>query len=148
MPSLPKSRRRPWRPKPEPFKAQTGRKVTNPFYHTKAWRNFRAQQKVKAIEKTKRIMLKLLEEGKPVPLVFARMEPLCVLCLKGTIHIAKKYTVARVLDHIKPINPYDAYTTMRGRYGEPLSQLNVQWLCDSHHAAKSGSENKFHKKQI
>lgn len=146
MPSLPKSRKRPWKPTPTPFKPQTGRKVTNPFYHTKAWRNFRAQQKAIAIEKTERIMRQLIEEDKPVPLVFAKMQPLCVECLKGSVFVEKKYTVARILDHIRPINPYDAYTTMRGRYGEPLNPANVQWLCEAHHAKKSGAEHKFHKK--
>jgi len=57
---------------------------------------------------------------------------------------AQYYTAARVLDHIKPINPKDAYNTAGGRYGEPLSPDNVQWLCDTHHAKKSGAEHLFH----
>lgn len=147
MPTLPKSRIRPWKPAPVPYKPQEGRKVTNPFYHTKDWRNFRSLQKAEAIDQTRRIMQKLIDENKVVPLVFARLEPLCAECLKGNVFIEKKYTVARTLDHIKPINPYDAFNTMRGRYGEPLSSINVQWLCDTHHAAKSGAEHKFHKNQ-
>jgi len=145
MPTLPKARKRPWKPAPTPYKPQEGRKVTNPFYHTKAWRNFRTQQKAEAIEKTKRIMLSLIAENKTVPLVFAKLQPLCVECLKETTFRERSYSVARILDHIKPINPRDAYTTMRGRYGEPLSKQNVQWLCEKHHAAKSGREHVFHK---
>jgi len=145
MPSLPKSRRRPWTKTAPSKPAHFGRKTTNPFYHTKAWRNFRAQQKTIAIEQTKQLMQKLIKEEKPVALVFARMQPLCQECLKETAFRSKKYTVARVLDHIKPINPADAYNTRFGRFGDPLSPTNVQWLCDTHHAQKSGREHLFHK---
>jgi hypothetical protein len=38
MPTFPKANKRPWITKTKP---QEGRKVTNPFYHTTAWRKFR-----------------------------------------------------------------------------------------------------------
>jgi 5-methylcytosine-specific restriction enzyme A len=38
MPNFPKSKKRPWAAE---RKAQEGRKITNPFYHTTAWRKFR-----------------------------------------------------------------------------------------------------------
>lgn len=91
-------------------------------------------------------MRQLIADNKPVPLVFAKMQPLCVECLKGVNFSGPKYTVARTLDHIKPLNPHDPYSTMRGRYGEPLDPENGQWLCDGHHARKSGAEHGFHKK--
>ena len=144
MPELPKSRKSKTISSRKP---QTGRKVQNPFYHTKAWRNFRAQQKAEAIEETKKIMLNLTKQEKPIPLIFARLQPLCAECLKGTATISPRYSVARILDHKQPINPRDAYETIRGRYGEPLSKENVQWLCEPHHARKSGAEHSFHKKQ-
>jgi len=147
MPNLPKPRRRPWQPPRQNNAPQTGRKVKNPFYQTMPWRKFRAGQKEIAIEQSRKIMEEIIKEGKPLPPAFEKLQPLCAECLKGTPFIKKKYTAARVLDHIKPINPKDAYNTAGGRFGEPLSPDNVQWLCDTHHAKKSGAEHLFHSKR-
>ena len=147
MPSIPKSSRRPWKPKPEPFVPQSGRKMVNPFYHSTAWRKFREEHKQEAIAQTRFLLHKIIESGKPIPAAFNDLQPLCAECLKGNLFFDKKYTIATVLDHIKPINRTDPHNTMRGRFGEPLSKKNTQWLCESHHAKKSGSETKFHKKQ-
>lgn len=144
MPNLPKARRRPWKPKSE-YKPQEGRLVTNKFYHSTAWRNFRAQQKEIAIKQAQQMLIRLIDAHETIPAAFDKLQPLCAECLKGSIFIKRKYTVATVLDHIKPINRHDPYATLRGHFGEPLSTKNTQWLCEAHHAAKSGKENKFHK---
>ena len=106
MPTFPKSRKRPWLPE---RKAQEGRKVKNPFYHSTEWRKFRK--------------------------MYIQMHPLCEQCLKKGIT-----TSGTVVDHIIPINRIDAYDTQNGKYGEPLSFANVQTLCESCHARKSGKE--------
>ena len=145
MPSLPKSRKRPWRPQRKQAAPQEGRKIKNPFYQTMPWRKFRAQQKAAAIEKAETILQEIVAEGKPIPEAFQTRQPLCEICLKGNV-FGPVYRAATVLDHIKPINPADAYDTMAGSYGEPLDPDNVQWLCEHHHAIKSGKEHKFHNK--
>lgn len=106
MANLPRAKRMSWQPE---RKAQEGRKVTNPFYHTTAWRKCRAQ--------------------------YIQENPLCELCLKEGKSVAGK-----VVDHIVPINPRDAYDTMHEMYGEPLDPQNLQTLCEGHHAQKSGKE--------
>ena len=71
---------------------------------------------------------------------YAREHPLC------EEHEELGRTVpGKVTDHIRPINPVDAFDTQDGRYGEPLDFDNMQRLCLSCHARKSGSE--AHKKQ-
>ncbi len=145
MPSLPKSRKRPWRPERSKQGAHEGRKIKNPFYQTMPWRNFRAEQKEIAIQKAKQILKELVAGGQPVPEAFQKPQPLCETCLKGNV-FGKTYRAASVLDHIKPINPADAFNTQSGYYGEPLDPANVQWLCTTHHARKSGEEHKFHRK--
>ncbi len=144
MPTLPKSRRRPWRPKREETKPQVGRKFKNKFYQKMPWRNFRAAQKVIAIEKAKKIMIELMDKKVlPLPEAFSNPQPLCEKCLKGNV-LGKVYRAATVLDHIKPINPENAFDTKNGKFGEPLAAENVQWLCSRHHAQKSGAEHQFH----
>jgi 5-methylcytosine-specific restriction endonuclease McrA len=44
------------------------------------------------------------------------------------------------VDHIKGINPSNAYDTKGGYYGDPLDPANLQTLCTMHHARKSGKE--------
>lgn len=43
-------------------------------------------------------------------------------------------------DHIKPINPTDAYDTQDGAYGEPLDWNNLQALNITCHNRKSAKE--------
>jgi len=107
MPIFPKSKKRPW--SPPPSKPQEGRKITNPFYHTTAWRKFRN--------------------------AYIKANPLCVTCYQAGLIVEGK-----VVDHIVPINPADAYNTAFGHFGEPLDESNVQTLCTHHHAVKSGKE--------
>lgn len=60
---------------------------------------------------------------------------LCVMCDKAGI-----LKFANTTDHIKPINPKDAYDTQNGRYGEPLDKKNCQALCSRCHNKKSAME--------
>jgi len=60
---------------------------------------------------------------------------LCVTCTAEG-----KVNTGNICDHIKPINPVDAYDTHGGKYGEPLDSSNLQTLCEHHHAIKSGKE--------
>lgn len=61
--------------------------------------------------------------------------PLCEWCKKKG-----KTVPGTTVDHKRRINPYDAYDTQDGRYGEPLDSANFQTLCDRCHAIKSGRE--------
>lgn len=61
--------------------------------------------------------------------------PLCEECLRHG-----RTVPAKVTDHIKPINPVDAYDTQGGRYGDPLDWNNLQALCRKCHGSKSGKE--------
>jgi len=54
--------------------------------------------------------------------------PLCVVCGRA----------GQVVDHIKPINPVNAYDTQGGTYGDPLAESNMQTMCHKCHNAKSG----------
>lgn len=132
MPILGKAPRRPWIPEK---KAQEGRRHKNPFYQSPEWRHFRASEKAERIQHTQYLLSVMAEKGMTIPSPVAQLLPLCEVCeLKG------KFTEAKVLDHIKQINQENAYDTQGGKYGEPLSRNNTQWLCDSDHAQKSGQE--------
>lgn len=67
--------------------------------------------------------------------LFIQEHPLCAECLK-----IKKTLPGKEVDHIKAINPSNAYDTKGGYYGEPLDPDNLQTLCTMHHAQKSGRE--------
>lgn len=101
----------PWVPEK---KAHEGRLVTNKFYLTQPWRNFR--------------------NG------FIQKYPLCFTCQAND-----QVKQGDVVDHIKPINPADAYDIMGGTFGEPLNENNCQTLCNHCHAVKSGRERHFKK---
>ena len=47
---------------------------------------------------------------------------------------------AKVTDHVKRINPKNAYDTQGGRYGEPMEMSNLQTMCHSCHNKKSAKE--------
>lgn len=64
---------------------------------------------------------------------YIKMNPLCVQCAKEG-----KYIGGSVVDHIKPINPVNAYDMQDGKYGHPTRQDNLQTLCTRHHNQKSG----------
>lgn len=66
---------------------------------------------------------------------FIQDNPLCNECKQEGRTVA-----GREVDHIKPINPSNAYDTKGGYYGEPLDPANLQTLCTMHHARKSGKE--------
>ena len=61
-------------------------------------------------------------------------EPLCRHCKQKGIS-----TPATDIDHIKPINPVDAFDMQCGRYGHPVDYDNLQSLCKSCHAKKTAS---------
>ena len=63
---------------------------------------------------------------------FIRSHPVCVEC----------HRAGEVVDHIKPINPADAYDTQGGRFGDPLHVTNLQTLCHKCHNSKSGRNRK------
>ncbi len=66
---------------------------------------------------------------------FIADHPLCVMCeQEGRTVLGKE------VDHIKPINPSNAYDTKDGYFGDPLDWDNLQALCVMHHAQKSGKE--------
>jgi 5-methylcytosine-specific restriction enzyme A len=54
--------------------------------------------------------------------------PVCVMC----------HRAGQVVDHIRPVNPVDAYDTQGGAFGEPLHYTNLQTLCHKCHNSKSG----------
>lgn len=66
---------------------------------------------------------------------FVREHPLCLHCLKEG-----KHTPTQEIDHIKPINPANAYDTQNGRFGQPLDDNNLQPLCTSCHMKKTGKQ--------
>lgn len=64
---------------------------------------------------------------------YVRRFPLCVHCQnEGWV------TPTQEVDHIKPINPIDVWDFQDGKYGHPLDDNNLQPLCKSHHARKTG----------
>lgn len=65
------------------------------------------------------------------------MEPLCREC--RALGVTRE---GKVIDHIKPINPSNAFETDGGRYGEPLDHANCQTLCIHHNAVKTGKDRK------
>lgn len=63
---------------------------------------------------------------------YVRDNPLCRHCeAQGIV------TPTQEVDHIKPINPLDAFDTQNGKYGEPLDDDNLQGLCKRCHASKT-----------
>jgi 5-methylcytosine-specific restriction protein A len=70
---------------------------------------------------------------------FLAENPYCAPC-----HAQGRVALAKVTDHIKPINPVDAYDTKNSLYGEPLDPANFQPMCVSCHAKKSGKESHKH----
>ena len=74
-------------------------------------------------------------EWRKARLVHLAENPVCVECDK-----AGSPRIGNTVDHIKPINPTDAYDTKGGKYGEPLAGKNLQTLCEHHHAIKSANE--------
>ena len=96
MPSLPKSKKRPWIPE----KPQHMREVDNAsFYNSKRWRALRNY--------------------------FIQQNPICAQCERDGITKG-----AQCVDHIKSL-------TMGGSM---VSTKNLQSLCNSCHAKKSGRE--------
>lgn len=122
MPYKPKSVARPWIQQIDYNTMQgQGRKHLNPFYKSKQW--------IKLRDAFKKGMSTHLGTGRPHP------NAICIECIKHD-RIVRTHTV----DHIKPINPINAYQTMNGKYGEPLDWENLQPLCEVCHAKKSGKE--------
>ena len=104
MPTLPKSKDRPWIPK----KPQHMREVDNAsFYNSKRWRALRNY--------------------------YIQANPLCEKCKRDGI-----ITGSQMVDHVVPI-------TMGG---SPVDQKNLQSLCNSCHAKKSGRESAEKRKNI
>jgi 5-methylcytosine-specific restriction enzyme A len=67
-------------------------------------------------------------------LAYLMENPLCVACFKkGTT------TPAVDIDHIIPINPLNAWDFDGVKYGHPLDGNNLQSLCKSCHAKKTGA---------
>lgn len=62
-------------------------------------------------------------------------EPFCKSCAERGIT-----TEGKVRDHIKPINPENAYDIQNGKYPNPLDMSNHQTLCIRCHNRKSGKE--------
>jgi 5-methylcytosine-specific restriction protein A len=61
--------------------------------------------------------------------------PFCVEC-----ESRGKLISAKVVDHIRRVNPANPYDTQNGTWGEPLSSDNLQGLCSSCHNKKSAKE--------
>lgn len=74
-------------------------------------------------------------EWRGARLAHLQENPICVTCQEEN-----HPTIGNTVDHIKPINPKDAYDTQGGKYGEPLDSSNLQTMCEHHHAIKSGKE--------
>ena len=68
---------------------------------------------------------------------YIKEHPYCQECERHN-----RLTLGRDVDHIKPINPRNAYDTKGGYYGDPLNWDNLQTLCVSCHASKSGKERR------
>jgi 5-methylcytosine-specific restriction protein A len=61
--------------------------------------------------------------------------PFCVECQNQG-----KVVTAKVVDHIKRVNPSNPYNTQNGVWGEPLNSENLQSLCSKCHNSKSAKE--------
>ena len=111
MPYKATSPQRPWTSKPQQYNKMPGQG------------RFHVSKFYKSLEWRRARLAHLVEN------------PLCVECVKeGSAR------TGNTVDHIKPINPMDAYDIQGGKYGEPLDGSNLQTLCESHHAIKSGKE--------
>ena len=122
MPFKPKNVDRPWIVKTDYNSMQgQGRKVVSRFYHLQVWKRFR----------------KRFINGYSDHLGTIEPHPnrLCIDCAKRGV-ISKTHTV----DHIKRINPVNAFDTEGGLWGEPLTWTNCQPLCESCHAKKSAKD--------
>ena len=128
MPIRPKSVHRPWIQHVD-YNSMPGqgRKIVNPFYQSREWKQLR--------HTFKQGMSTHLNTGNPHP------NCLCIECVKRDI-----LTPTYVVDHIKPINPSNAYDTMNGRYGKPLDWENLQPLCESCHSKKSNKDKLVYKR--
>lgn len=113
MPSIPKPKRRPWEPKPTEYNKLAGQ-----------GRKFGGNQKF--------YRSKTWRSCRAAGLA---AEPLCVACQK-----VGKVTAATVRDHIKPINPQNAWDTQNGLYPHPLDRSNHQSMCAPCHNSKSAKE--------
>ena len=125
MPYSPKSVKRPWITQVDYNTPGQGRRIISTFYKSTYWTKLSAAFK-------KGISYHLGKEP--------HMNAICIECKKHGI-----ITPTTVTDHIKPINPVNAYDTQRGRYGEPLEWTNLQPLCIMHHNQKSGRERQTNK---
>lgn len=121
MPYKPKSVHRPWIKQVEYNSMQgQGRKIVNPFYNTSQWKRLRDMF-------IKGISYHLGKDPHP--------NAICIECWR-----LGRTERTHTIDHIKPINPSNAYDTMNGRYGLPLEWTNLQPLCEHHNAVKTGKE--------
>ena len=122
-----------------PRKTQEGRTHTNAkFYTSTAWRGLRKQYLAKLSEK----QLTMIQSSDTHRIGYLiDMIPICETCLR--LFMADAYdTVTRghELDHIEPINPDNALDS--DRFGQPLDESNLQFLCTRHHAKKSQRERR------
>lgn len=124
MPIKPNNVLRPWLT--QRIEPSQGRKVVNPFYQSKQWKKFRHA----------------FITGFSTHLNTANPHPnsICIRCIKEG-----RITTTHTIDHIKPINRTDAYNTMNGLYGEPLTWENCQPLCESCAAVKNNEDKKLYR---
>ena len=123
-------------------KPHEGRRHTNAkFYTSSSWRGLRKKYIARLeIEQTAQI---LLEANVGDQMYLISKIPICETCLR--LYLADAYrevSSGHELDHIHPINPDNALDTEGKRYGQPLDENNLQFLCSRHHAKKSQREKK------
>lgn len=121
MPIRPKTVHRPWIIKVEYNKMPgQGRRTISSFYQSKEW---------------KRLRYNFINGISTHLGIGQHINRLCIDCANRGIS-----TPTHTIDHIKPMNPFNPYDTMDGKYGAALDWENLQPLCESCHAKKSGKE--------
>lgn len=112
----PKSVRRPWEPAPVNYNSMAGQgrknnEVSQAFYRSSAWRSIRSYK--------------------------LKINPLCE-CERCKLQ--HRVLPAKVVDHVKQVNPENPYDTQNGKYGDPFNIKNLMSMSVNCHNRKSAIE--------